>query len=328
MALMATAHHRLPSDRSLGWPAWCVSLVIHAGILATMLYLLRTLPVRGAAETPTREVGIVLKQMDDDGPMFVGPDLEDDEQTDSAPASQSLESAAQKMLEALPNPSEIPSSESALPTLPTFGPEALSSDQAGDVGQMSSGAAPSQGFQSKATVSVFGIAGTGTRFVYVFDRSISMSGAPLRAAKQQLIQSLESLDSIHQFQVIFFNHEPQAWDLTGGQNRIAFATDANKRMAEKFVGSVFATGGTFRHSALKLALRLRPDVVFFLTDTDDPMSGTDLDEAIRRAQRDSIAVNTIEYGVGEASASGNFLIRLARETGGRYVYVDTQQLGR
>ncbi len=293
-----------------------------------MLYTLRTLPVRGAAEESIREVGIVLKRMEDDGPMFVGPDQETDQQADSSDSSHATNAAAEQMLQALPNPADIPSSEAALPELPTVGPGSLSAEQAGDVGQMSSGAPPARGFKSKATVSVFGISGTGTRFVYVFDRSISMAGAPLRAAKQQLIASLDSLDSIHQFQIIFFNHEPQAWDLTGGQGRIAFASESNKRMAEKFVGGVIATGGTFRRSALKLALRLRPDVIFFLTDTDDPMSQSDLAEAVRRAQRDSIAVNTIEYGVGEASSNDNFLIQLARETGGRYVYVDTKRLGR
>lgn len=317
----------LPSDRPLGWPAWCASLVIHAGLLVTLLFLLRTLPVRGAAEQPTREVGIVLKQIADDGPMFVGPDEERDEQANSTENAHAI-AASQQMLEALPNPADFPSSESALPKLPTIGPGALTSEQAGDVSQMASGAAPSRGFKSKTTVSVFGISGTGTRFVYVFDRSISMAGTPLRAAKEQLIASLDSLDSIHQFQVIFFNHEPQAWDLTGGQNRIAFASDANKQMAEKFVSGVVATGGTFRRSALQMALRLRPDVIFFLTDTDDPMSGADLTEAIRRARRDSISVNTIEYGSGDASSGQNFLTQLARETGGRYVYVDTQQLGR
>lgn len=325
---MAAARDSLLSDRPLGWPAWSVSLVIHACLLAIMLYLLQAVPVRGAAEQPSREAGIALKRMTDDGPMFVGPDLELEDSSAAAAESQQVAAATEQMLAALPNPSDLPSSDSSLPTLATLGPQALPSNQVGDVGQMTSGKAPSRSSGSKTTVSVFGISGTGTRFVYVFDRSISMAGAPLRAAKEQLIRSFESLDTIHQFQIIFFNHEPQAWDLTGGQGRIAFATDANKLMAEKFVRGVVATGGTFRRTALKAALRLRPDVIFFLTDTDDPMSKADLAEAIRRAQRDSIAVNTIEYGLGESLVSDNFLIKLARETGGRYVYVDTQQLGR
>lgn len=326
---MALSRDSLLADRPPGWPAWSVSLVIHASLLATMLYWLQTPPVRGAADQPTREVGIVLKKMTDDGPRFEDEGVEGEEDQPPTPEeSPSDTNAADPLLNALPNPTEIPRSDAALPRPPTLGPAPRTQSQPNNASQMTAGGTPSKKIGHKATVSVFGIEGTGTRFVYVFDRSISMAGPPLRAAKQQLIASLDSLDSVHQFQIIFFNHEPQAWDLTGGQGRIAFASDANKRQAEKFVQRVSATGGTFRRTALQLALRLGPDVIFFLTDTDDPMAKSDLTEAIRRARRDTIAINTIEYGSGTASVGENFLTRLARETGGRYVYVDTQQLGR
>ncbi len=326
---MALSRDSLLADRPPGWPAWSASLVIHASLLVTMLYWLQTPSIRGAATQSTREVGIVLKQMTDEGPRFEGEGFEGEEDQPPTPEeSPSDTNVTDPLLAALPSTTEIPRSDAALPRPPTLGPSTRAENRPSNIGQMTQGGTPSKNLGSKATVSVFGIEGTGTRFVYVFDRSISMAGAPLRAAKQQLVASLESLDSVHQFQIIFFNHEPQAWDLTGGQERIAFASDANKRQAEKFVQRVSATGGTFRRTALQLALQLRPDVIFFLTDTDDPMASGDLAEAIRRARRDTIAINTIEYGSGTASVGENFLTRLAHETGGRYVYVNTQQLGR
>jgi len=326
---MALTRNSLLADRPPSWPAWSVSLVIHASLLAAMFYWLQTPPVRGAAEQPTREVGIVLKKMTDDVPRFESEGVEGEEDPPNSPEeSPSNANSNDPLLNALPTTTEIPRSDAALPRLPTLGPSTPTQNRPSNIGQMTQGGTPSKSIGNKATVSIFGISGTGSRFVYVFDRSISMAGAPLRAAKQQLIASLDSLDSVHQFQIIFFNHEPQAWDLTGGQDRIAFASEANKHLADKFVRSVSATGGTFRRTALQLALQLRPDVIFFLTDTDDPMTTGDLAEAIRRARRDTIAINTIEYGSGTASTGENFLVQLARETGGRYVYVDTQQLSR
>ncbi|MEM8946209.1 MAG: VWA domain-containing protein [Planctomycetota bacterium] len=325
---MPTGRNSLPYDRPLGWPAWCTSLFVHLAVLGATIYWLRPPTVTGAADRPTREAGIVLRKLTNDGPMFVDEEQFEDERIESTAASAAATNADMQMLQALPAPTEFSVAQDALPNLSSPIAGKHEQRQRGQAENMTAGAAPARSFDSKATVSVFGISGTGTRFVYVFDRSISMAGAPLRAAKQQLIASLDSLESIHQFQVIFFNHEPQAWDLTGGQNRIAFASDANKQLAEKFVSSVSATGGTFRRTALQLALRLRPDVIFFLTDTDDPMSKADLDESIRRAQRDTIAVNTIEYGIGAHPRTDNFLTQLASKTGGRYVYVDTQQLGR
>jgi len=315
-------------DHPPSWPAWCASLFIHASLLATLLFWLQPRTPLGVVDQPGREVGIVLKQTTDEGPLFEGEDDQPPTESLDNPDNNNNNDNNDPLLASLPAATEIPSSDAALPQLPTFGSAGIQQEPAGNVGDMASGGTPSKQLGSKASVSVFGVTGTGTRFVYVFDRSISMAGPPLRAAKQQLIASLASLDSVHQFQIIFFNHEPQAWDLTGGQQRIAFATDANKRFAEKFVQGVSATGGTFRRTALQMALRLGPDVLFFLTDTDDPMAAADLQKAIRRAQRSATAIHTIEFGTGPATSGENFLVRLARQTQGDYVYIDIQQLAR
>ena len=57
-----------------------------------------------------------------------------------------------------------------------------------------------------------GAEGTGTKFVYVFDRSGSMEGyggRPLASAKHQLISSLTQLNDACQFQIIFYNEQPE-----------------------------------------------------------------------------------------------------------------------
>ena len=180
----------------------------------------------------------------------------------------------------------------------------------------------------QASVRVFGVEGKGSRFVYVFDRSSSMEGAPLANAKQQLIESLGSLSSVHQFHIIFFNQQIRNFDLSGGGKRVAFATDRNKKFAERFVGGITADGGTDRLPALRAAVQMQPDVIFFLTDADDPMPASELQEIADLNRRVGVAISTIEFGRGPAKQAKNFLTELARITGGQYGYVDVTQLSR
>ncbi len=74
----------------------------------------------------------------------------------------------------------------------------------------------------KARVRLLGIVGEGSKFVYVFDRSDSMNWfdrRPLRAAKAELLASLEGLGETHQFQIIFYNHEPLIFNPAGDPRR-------------------------------------------------------------------------------------------------------------
>ncbi|HEX4143815.1 MAG TPA: VWA domain-containing protein [Pirellulales bacterium] len=181
-----------------------------------------------------------------------------------------------------------------------------------------------------ARTGVFGIESEGYKFVYVFDRSGSMGGhggAPLAAAKKQLIDSLEHLGQTHQFQIIFYNDDPHVFNLTGSPSRLVFANDQNKTLAERFIGSITADGGTAHEEALTKALRMGPDVIFFLTDADEPRLGATELQRIARANKGAI-INTIEFGYGPAFESDNFLIRLARQNRGKHAYVDISQLPR
>jgi hypothetical protein len=175
-------------------------------------------------------------------------------------------------------------------------------------------------------VSVFGVEGTGSKFVYVFDRSASMEGPPLAAAKRQLIESLESLDNLHQFHIIFFNHRLRSFDITAGGRRIAFGTDRNKKLAASFIGGITADGGTDRFAALKQALAYRPDVIFFLTDADDPISASEMKDIERIRARLGTAICVIEFGRTAEQPQKNFLTELARLSGGQYGYVNTAKL--
>jgi uncharacterized protein with von Willebrand factor type A (vWA) domain len=175
-------------------------------------------------------------------------------------------------------------------------------------------------------VSVFGVEGTGNKFVYLFDRSGSMEGAPLATAKRRLIESIETIDELQQFHVIFFNQRLMPLRISGSRNRIPFATDRNKKLAARFIGSVKADGGTDRVAALRHALAIRPDVIFFLSDADDPMSAKEVAEIVRLNERLGGQICVIEFGRGNAAPKSNFLMKLAQETGGQYAYVNVLRL--
>jgi hypothetical protein len=108
---------------------------------------------------------------------------------------------------------------------------------------------------------------------------------------------------------------------------MAFADEQGKRLAASFVGGIFADGPTDHLRALKMALSLRPDVIFFLTDSNDPqMQPQELAE-VRRSNRGT-RINTIEFGAGQPKDAINFLQRLAGENGGQHTYVDVQRVWR
>ena len=306
-------------------PAWLLSVAIHAALVLAIGFTLRMV-APGAAEQPVRTVGIVLKHSAEDGTTYAG----EDDRADATLAAEAVSRAtADATLAALPEQQSVPDPTAALPgKVDVIGPGAIGMSGAG-IGSdptRGGGGQPRGTPGGKARVGVFGVVGEGRKFIYVFDRSTSMAeGGRLAAAKAELIRSLDALQSTHQFQIIFFHHRQRVFDLAGAQRRIPFATERMKRMAAAFVASITAAGSTNRFDALRLAVAMRPDVVFFLTDDDNPMSAGELD-LIRTRNRGVSSINTIEFGYGPAPGGENFLLRLARQNGGKYVYINASNL--
>ncbi len=192
--------------------------------------------------------------------------------------------------------------------------------EGGGVGTAKTATTGSQGSKNLqggyARTGVFGVQAQGYKFVYVFDRSGSMGGhggAPLAAAQTQLIASLKNLGQTHQFQIIFYNERPHIFNPTGSPGRLVFGTDANKYQAEQFVQSITADGATQHEDALALALRMAPDVIFFLTDADEPRLNAGQLAHIARLNKGT-SINAIEFGFGAQEDAENFLVRLRART--------------
>lgn len=181
----------------------------------------------------------------------------------------------------------------------------------------------------QTTTEVFGVSGSGSTFVYVFDRSESMSmagSAPLRAAKTELIRSLDTLTERQQFQIIFYNDTPDVFHSEGDATGLVTGEPATIARARDYVRRTVAVGGTEHEEALRMALRMAPDVIFFLTDAKiQTMSSVQLDDITRRAEDAGTTIHAIQFGTGPPP-SNTFLEQLVRRGGGGYRYVDVTKL--
>lgn len=185
-------------------------------------------------------------------------------------------------------------------------------------------AARSSASGGRARTKVYGLKGEGNRFVYVFDRSGSMGGSgnkALNSAKKELLQSIADLGDAHQFQIIFYNEQPTIMRFDDLPN-LMFANAENKARARLFVAGISADGATAHEPAIYLALQLNPDVIFFLTDADQPELSPAALAKIQQRNHGSCVINTIEFGLGPKIRKENFLDRLAAQNGGGSVYVD------
>jgi Ca-activated chloride channel family protein len=192
--------------------------------------------------------------------------------------------------------------------------------------------------EGTGSTSLFGAEDQGSRFVYVIDRSWSMEGdgvgiVPMTAAKSELIASVQQLTAAQSFQVIFYNEEEVLVLRSNSANKYFQGTDSQRLDAVRQIRLIQPSGGTVHMPAIQQGLELEPDVLFFLTDGEEPpLSDRDLAE-IRRANQGT-HIHCIQFGNGrrttDASGAdpGNWLQKLAAQNQGTYIYRDVTQLGR
>jgi hypothetical protein len=297
--------------------AWGLSTGIHLVLLSVALAVASSTH-RGSVDELERPVGVVLVKNVEGQRQYY------DESGRIATPTAAPNATA-------PNVSFLPSEEELAIDLSQVLPgenRAGRKDQRGllpRAGAHAGGGLGRAGITGTTTTQVFGVPGTGSRFVYVFDRSGSMDGRPLRAAQAQLHRSLNDLDRVNQFQIIFYNHQPRVFNPAGAEPRLMWADDATKRMAQEFVSQISADGGTDHLRALRIALAMRPDVVFFLTDADEPkLTAVELLEISRL--NGGTTIHAIEFGRGPQADQDNFLARLAGQNSGQHIYVDISSL--
>jgi hypothetical protein len=170
--------------------------------------------------------------------------------------------------------------------------------------------------EGPGTTSFFQIGTSGKAIVYVIDHSASMGqNNALAAAKAELARSLCRLPASARFQVIAYNRTAQPLRINGRIDLVP-ATEANKHEAALLLDLLSAEGGTEHLPALRQALALRPEVIFFLTDAAD-LEPRQVRELTLRNQGGSV-IHAIELNRASCRRKGSVLQALAKDNGGVY----------
>ncbi len=166
----------------------------------------------------------------------------------------------------------------------------------------------------------FGVAANapGARsIVYVVDRSGSMVDTFDRV-RAELKRSISALRRSQKFHVIFFN---AAQPLENPPMRPVNAIDAHKQQFFNFLDGVSPGGGTKPESAIRRALALEPDILYFLSD------GVFDASLVQRLSEWNPQRHTRIYTIAYLDQTGRQLLEtIAREHGGEFKFVSEDDL--
>lgn len=326
-----------PDSKDRWGLAWLLSMVGHTVILVALGLFLHPVAKGLVPETDSpRSAGIVVAQRAEPTQFFdeTASDPSSDPQSDASlseaipsttPQSAPVTTPQASLASDLPLPGAPSTSDLTAPIAgPPLGFGLDAEAEAALIAQDREAiAARNRHRQGPATqLSLFGSApAQGHRFVFVIDRSKSMGGeglGALGASQLELSRQLQQLKDNHEFQIIAYHHRTTML----GQRKMLPAEAKYIEQVPGFFASLGAFGSTDHELALQTAVALDPDVVFFLTDGDQPaLTNRQIDEIQRRTQG-KVTINCIRFGFGREQQSDHFMKRLAQRTGGDYRYVD------
>ncbi|MFG0334727.1 MAG: VWA domain-containing protein [Maioricimonas sp. JB049] len=189
---------------------------------------------------------------------------------------------------------------------------------AGSLRGQGSGQGTGQGAGDGEGSSFFGLNAPGRKFVFVVDGSGSMNRpfpGPAKTrfgrVKLELIRTIQQMNEEQQFFIIFFNDNAIPMPAT----RLMEAVPSAQYNYLRWMTAVEATGMTEPESALMLALRLRPDVIYFLTDGAFKYR---VIKRVREANRGRVSIHTIGFGDDEAE---KFMKQIASQNYGTYQFI-------
>ncbi len=166
----------------------------------------------------------------------------------------------------------------------------------------------------------FGLGGSehgARKIVYVVDRSGSMIDTFIHVGVE-LRRSISALRRSQKFHVIFFNSgEP----LENPPRKLVSAIGAQKKQFFSFLKDVFPEGSTHPERAMRRALSLEPDLIYFLTDGEFDAGLIPKLDQWNSGRR--VKIFTIAYF---DPAGARLLNHIAQEHGGEFKFVSENDL--
>lgn len=306
----------VPPDRS-GPLLYAVSTIVHLILLILFAFVAdgRSKGLPGDA-VPDAEAGILLKDDAKEDVTFENPT----EKFDSPDTPPDPTATKSDPLDAV----TMPTRNDAANADPL---DALAAEARGALraGALAPAPVPSVATTAgRAKTSFFKAEAVGNTFVFVIDRSASMSHRnAMGIAKRELLASLEKLTPDCRFQIVFYNGEPSR--LPGTPKELMKASKPNLELARSALDRIQPSGETDHVKALMMAFAWRPEVIFFLTDADS-LSQIDANRLTEVNRRSAVpaTIYTIEFGSGPTVLQEKSLRSLARKNLGTYTYIDVE----
>lgn len=279
------------------WESWGASLLLHAALLLALGAFL--LP----AETDLPPVMLETRIGDESG------------------AADEIDFAVFPVEAAVPVRDHTPPAVMSLlatgpAELPVSTPDISEGAETVATGQGSGGSGDAGGSGKGRGVKFFGTDAEGESFVFLVDCSGSMRGRRFQRARAELFKTLLHLSESQRFFVIFYNHSAIPMHLPGqAEGTLAPASRQVLRLARRWIKDRSPAGGTVPDEALRLALELKPDVIFLLSDGKFARTAR---TTAAQYNTNGTVIHTIafEYRGGEAILQG-----IAQDHQGRYRFV-------
>ena len=168
--------------------------------------------------------------------------------------------------------------------------------------------------QDHGKVTFFGKEVQANSVAFVIDASKSMSGMRFQRARMELLNALNKLEPNQRFFVVFYTNETYPMFFPDNTIELIPADQRNLGRVRNWIAQSQVQGGTQPQLAIALTLKLKPDVVFFLSDGDIPFET----QGIARFHNRGSAVHTITFG---SDVGAGIMRQIALRNGGEYRFI-------